>query len=213
MRVWKDNDPKASLMKRKRNLIVAAALKAFLNGGYADTSMDLIADGAGVSIKTIYRHFDDKNDLFMAVMKDACSGEMSDDPALARDWLSKAPRVGLTLAAIEYLRHALSVDQLALYRVILRDAGRFPELGKRYSQQVIEGTNQLFVDYLMMWSSSQGWKIIDPIGAANTFVGLLRSGWFESVLLGIAMTEETALLQHAKKAASMMLTLIESRKL
>ncbi len=213
MKTWQDDDPKASLMKRKRALIVNAAREAFLTGGYADTSMDGIAKEAGVSIKTVYRHFENKDDLFLAVMQSACSAEGNDSPAAPRDWPAKSPRVGLNLAAIEYLRHALSSEQLALYRVVLRDAGKFPELGKRYYKEVIEGRNVLMVDYLNRWSPSQGWRIKDPLKAADAFAGLLRSGWFESVLLGTAAIEETALLQHAKTAASQILTLIESRKL
>jgi AcrR family transcriptional regulator len=212
LKTWQDDDPKASLMKRKRALIVNAAREAFLTGGYADTSMDSIAKGAGVSIKTVYRHFENKDDLFMAVMQAACSVEGNESPA-PRDWPAKSPRTGLNLAAIEYLRHALSSEQLALYRVVLRDAGRFPELGKRYSKEVIEGRNALMVEYLNRWSPSQGWKIKDTLKVADAFAGLLRSGWFESVLLGTAAIEETALLQHAKSAASQILILIESRKL
>lgn len=213
MKTWQDNDPKASLMKRKRDLIVNAAREAFLNGGYADTSMDSIAKGAGVSIKTVYRHFENKDDLFIAVMQAACSTEAQDGPQMQRSWPEKAPRVGLNLAAVEYLRHALSTEQVALYRVVLRDAGRFPELGKRYSEEVIESRNKLFVEYLKRWSSSQTWKIKDLHGAANTFAGLLRSGWFESVLLGTEAVEEGALLRHAKAGTTQILILIESRVL
>lgn len=175
--------------------------------------MDSIAKGAGVSIKTVYRHFENKDDLFIAVMQAACSTEAHSDASVKRSWPDKAPRIGLNLAAIEYLRHALSTEQIALYRVVLRDAGRFPELGKRYSEEVIEGRNALIVEYLKRWSSPQGWRIKDIPGAANAFVGLLRSGWFEAVLLGTAEIEEKALLQHAKTAATQMVILIESRKL
>jgi len=69
------------------------------------------------------------------------------------------------------------------------------------------------VGYLKRWSSPQDWRIKDIPGAANAFVGLLRSGWFEAVLLGTAEIEEKALLQHAKTAATQMVILIESRKL
>jgi AcrR family transcriptional regulator len=110
LKIWKEDDPKASLMERKRALIVQAAREAFLTGGYADSSMDSIAKSAGVSIKTVYRHFENKDDLFIAVMQAACSVESKDKP---RDWPTKVPRVGLPLAAIEYLRHALSAEQLA----------------------------------------------------------------------------------------------------
>ena len=97
--------------------------------------------------------------------------------------------------------------------MVLRDAGRFPELGKRYSEEVIESRNKLFVEYLKRWSSSQAWRIKDLPGAANTFAGLLRSGWFESILLGTEAVEEAALLRHAKAGATKILILIESRVL
>jgi len=45
----------------------------------------------------------------------------------------------LPQAGAEYLRHILSQDQLALYRVVARDAHRFPELGWRY-QEATTGT-------------------------------------------------------------------------
>jgi AcrR family transcriptional regulator len=213
LKTWAADDPKASLMMRKRDLIVNAARDAFLNGGYADTSMDSIAKGAGVSIKTVYRHFENKDDLFVAVMRAACSSDIRGGAPAQRAWPDKAPRVALKLAAVEYLRHALSEGQVALYRVVLRDAGRFPELGKQYSQEVIEGRNTLIVEYLKRWGTSRGWKIKDPVGAANTFAGLLRSGWFEAILLGTESVQEYALLQHAKTGATQMLILLDSQAL
>jgi hypothetical protein len=48
---WTADNPKASLMKRKRAAIVDAARCAFLENGYASTPMDRIAAAAGVSIK------------------------------------------------------------------------------------------------------------------------------------------------------------------
>ncbi len=204
MKTWEADDPKAALMLRKRVLIVNAAREAFLAGGYAGTAMDAIAALAGVSIKTVYRHFDDKDDLFLAVMQAACSPAAGAE----RTWPHKAPRVGLRLAAVEYLRHALSEEQIALYRVVVRDAGRFPQLGKRYAEAVTEGRNALFAAYLKQWGPVEGWKVRSAVRAAEAFAGLLRAGWFESVVLGLAEVEEAALLQHAKTAAAQMLVLL-----
>ncbi len=200
-------------MSRKRALIVDAAHQAFLSGGYAQTSMDSIAKGAGVSIKTVYRHFENKDDLFSAVMQAACSAEPTEVSSTDHSWFEKPPRVGLLLGGATYLRHALSADQLALYRVVIRDAGRFPELGRRYTEEVVKARNAMMVAYLDRWSGSQGWKVKDPLGAANTFAGLLRSGWFEEVVLGAQEIEEVALLKHAKGVAKQMLILLESKEI
>ena len=71
-KTWSADNPKAALMARKRAVIVDAALKAFLEAGYAEASVNRIAAAAGVSIKTLYRHYDSKDDLFSAVMEAAC---------------------------------------------------------------------------------------------------------------------------------------------
>jgi AcrR family transcriptional regulator len=73
LKIWSDDNPKAALMERKRAAIVAAARQVFLENGYAQASMDRIAESAAVSVKTIYRHFENKDELFSAVMQ-AMSG-------------------------------------------------------------------------------------------------------------------------------------------
>ena len=72
VKTWSADNPKAALMARKRAAIVDAALAAFLGAGYAEASVNAIAASAGVSIKTLYRHFESKDELFAAVMQAAC---------------------------------------------------------------------------------------------------------------------------------------------
>ncbi len=191
---WSSDNPKASLMKRKRSAIVHAARKLFLEGGYAKTSMDSIADAAGVGIKTVYRHFENKDDLFSAVMRAACDPSAFDELSGKQQtrtkepeeaWLSKPPRTALVLAGIEYLEHVLSAEQLALYRVVTQDAHLFPELGKHYREQVVERRNDLFGRYLNRWAHAEKWKIKDSRAAANIFSGLLKAGIFDDALHGL----------------------------
>ena len=47
----------------KREAILSAALAAFLESGYAATSMDTVAGRAGVSKATVYAHFNSKDEL------------------------------------------------------------------------------------------------------------------------------------------------------
>lgn len=218
LRRWSSSNPKASLMSRKRLAIVLAARRAFLEGGYAETSMDSIAKAAGVGIKTVYRHFKDKDDLFSAVMQAACNpeafdpvsgrwAEPQDEPE--RPWFAKPPESALVAAGIEYLGHVLSDEQLALYRVVARDAHRFPELGKRYEQQVIERAHDIFVRYLTRWIPIEKWKIHDKHGAAKAFTALLRAEVYDRALLGHRPSERDVVAQ-ARGAAAKMLVLLRS---
>jgi hypothetical protein len=51
LKIWSDDNPKAALMERKRAAIVAAARQAFLENGYAQASMDRIAESAASALK------------------------------------------------------------------------------------------------------------------------------------------------------------------
>jgi len=223
LKTWTADNPKASLMKKKRAAIVDAARRAFLENGYASTSMDRIAAAAGVSIKTVYRHFDNKDDLFSAVMQAACRQDGGFDglvdepeerePSLERPWFSKPPRAALVMAGVEYLQHVLSAEQLALYRVVTQDAHRFPELGRRYREEVIEHRNALFARYLDRWAAAQKWKVRNRGRAANAFAGMLRAGLFEDALHGLRSFNESEILAQAQWAAKNMLVLLKSGNL
>ncbi len=209
-------------MRRKRSAIVHAARKLFLNSGYAKTSMDSIAEDAGVGIKTVYRHFENKDDLFSAVIKAACdpdafdalSGKAPEKPHEADEpWLSKPPRAALVMAGIEYLHHVLSEEQLALYRVVTQESHLFPELGKHYRKQVIERRVAAFVRYLDRWAPVENWKVKDKQEAARIFGGLLQAGIFEDALHGQRRIDESRIAGQARLAAARMLVLLNSRAL
>ena len=204
-------------MERKRAAIVAAARQAFLENGYAEAAMDRIAESAAVSVKTIYRHFENKDELFSAVMQAACRADSSipaerdDDasPAARFTWFEKGPRRGLAAAGRDYLRHLLSAEQLALYRVVTRDAHRFPELGRRYEKEVVATRTNIMSQYLTRWAPVENWRIKNPDRASSVFAALLRAGVFEEVLHGLRIPEERTIAQQARSAAELFSKLLQ----
>jgi len=210
VRVWSADNPKAALMARKRALLVDAAMKAFLEAGYAEASVNHIAAAAGVSIKTLYRHFESKDDLFSAVMQAACGNMPSDDSKEDQPpaWYAVPPAEALPLAGQDYLRHILSPNQLALYRVVVRDAHRFPELGRRYLE-VSAGTRDIvFANYLARWVEHEGWTVRDGREAAQIFAGLLKGRLLDNVLMGLTVPSEEVITDQALDAARSMLLLL-----
>jgi AcrR family transcriptional regulator len=217
---WSEDNPKAALMEQKRIAIVAAARRAFLDSGYAQTSMDAIAEFAQVSVKTIYRHFEDKDELFSAVMQAVChdngvpSGEQNvASLALRYPWFDDASVQGLMAGGKEYLDHVLSVEQLSLYRVVTRDAHRFPELGRRYQRDVVSGRTEIFVKYIERCARTNKWKVKSPQNAGNVFEALLRAGLFEHVLHGIRTFEKKDIVANARSVASVMWKLMQAEVL
>ncbi len=65
-----DHRPSVSGWQRKTDAIAAAALVLFARDGYERTSVDAIAAEAGVSKRTVYSHYGDKENLFISVLRD-----------------------------------------------------------------------------------------------------------------------------------------------
>ena len=57
----------------KRDGIIAAAVRAFFENGFAGTAIEQVAADAGVSKVTIYNHFGDKRALFTAAIETVCN--------------------------------------------------------------------------------------------------------------------------------------------
>jgi AcrR family transcriptional regulator len=220
MKQWSEENPKAALMEQKRTAIVTAARRAFLDGGYSQTAMDGIAEAAEVSVKTIYRHFENKDELFSAVMQAVCGDNgipTTDQNAAALTlrypWFNDASVHGLTAGGIEYLNHVLSDEQLSVYRMVTRDAHRFPELGRRYHGEVVSGRTEIFVKYVDHCARANNWKIKSPRKAGNLFEALLRAGLFEEALHGIRRRKRAEIVAHARSAATVMWKLMQANTL
>ena len=206
---------KAELIAEKDRAIVLAARENFLRDGFAGASMDAIAKSAGVSVKTIYGHFSNKDELFSKVMVGACTdnlfaGDIPSEDSLGQRfaWFSKATQQGLFEAGKEYLRHLLSEDELALYRAVTRDAARFPELGRQYQKTIARGRTGILIAYLRSIFRRKNWIRRDAVQDAATYEGLLRAQIFEEALHGLSSVSFDTIEEHASFASRTMWTLL-----
>jgi hypothetical protein len=102
---------------------------------------------------------------------------------------------------------------LALYRVVARDAHRFPELGRRY-QEVTTGTRDaIFAGYLDLWADREGWVVRDKQTAVDVFAGLLKAGIFDETLLGQHQPSNDEIVDQAQAAAQNMILLFGAKRL
>ena len=211
---------KAGLIAEKDRAIVLAARESFLRDGFAGASMDAIANSAGVSVKTIYSHFSNKDDLFSKVMVGACTEnlfgeEIPSEETLRQQfaWFSKATQQGLFEAGMAYLEHLLSEDELALYRAVTHDAGRFPELGRQYQLTIARGRTGILITYLRSVSRKKGWTGRDASQDAASYEGLLRTRIFEETLHGLLRVTSDAIQKQAALASrTMWILLAEDHK-
>jgi TetR/AcrR family transcriptional repressor of mexJK operon len=145
MKSWPADHPKAKILARKREAILAAARRQFLANGYDGTSMDAIAEAAGVSIMTLYRHAKSKDELFAAVIAIACGpDEYEAQAAMASMTLEDI----LTAAALAFQEKLTSGETAALLRAVMAEQGRFPELSTVAYRGVV-GHLEAFVERLL----------------------------------------------------------------
>lgn len=60
---------------KKRNMILEGAIKGYMEYGYKNVSMDIIAELAGVSKKTVYNHFKSKENVILTIISEYLEGK------------------------------------------------------------------------------------------------------------------------------------------
>ncbi len=167
----------------KQRDIASAATRLFMAQGYADVSMDAIARAAGVSKATLYAYFASKERLFASLVGEACrvsgpaSVELSDGETDVRATLS-------TLAD-RTLHFMLEERSLAIYRVVIAEAARFPELGRAFYERGPAISRRALTAWLERQMVGGKLRAADPGIAAEQFTGLLRTHLQMRALLGI----------------------------
>ena len=126
---------------RKRRAIMEAATTLFLRDGYRYTSMDQVAAEAAVSKQTVYKQFAGKEQLF----RDIVLGVTDNAEAIITDMTSVLRTKGvashaelqavLTDLARRYIDGVLQPRVLALRRLIIAEAERFPDLARAYFEK------------------------------------------------------------------------------
>ncbi len=106
--------------------MLQTATTLLLRDGYASTSMEAVAAASGVSKRTLYRYHPDKPALLRAVV--AALIETWRPPFDAETATSDDLAGSLLRLARRMLQVALTPEALALHRLAVSEAARFPEI-------------------------------------------------------------------------------------
>jgi AcrR family transcriptional regulator len=133
-RKWRVDDPRRLRMAEKRASILRAARPIVLRDGLGGTTLDRVAAEGGIAKMTLYRHFPSKDALFEGLVTAMCDymREGLENAPLPGDDKTPAERLAEELHA--FTAALLDPDALALYRVIVADGWRFPDLARVFDQ-------------------------------------------------------------------------------
>jgi TetR/AcrR family transcriptional repressor of mexJK operon len=156
----------------KRLAILSGATRMFLAHGYRHASMDKIAQAAPVSKATLYKHFDSKNSLLVAVISGLCGALLQTmtqvilEPEDVENNLTK-----IATSAVELI---FAEDALAIYRLVVAESPEFPELGQLFYQSGPQSVLMQLEDYFRLLNAGGNFNITDPVFAADAFFSMLK---------------------------------------
>ncbi len=174
--------------------------------GYERSSVDQIAERAGVSKATLYNHFRDKKALFVA----AFSGEADALREEVRCMLHREP-VGAVAPALQavgerLLALVLAPATVAVDRHAAAEVARFPELGQMLFDRGPGAMYPVIADYLRRWHDRGALRLDDPHTAAIHFVLLCHGDLVVRSQLGVLPDPlEPAITLTVQRAVSMFL--------
>lgn len=194
---------------RKPAQILKAAHDVFREQGYSAASMDAIAREAGVSKATLYAHFASKEDLFAAVTSEACRAQfnrLAEPAALEGDIREVLTEVGGKL-----LRFLLSPKVNKVYRNVVAEAARFPDLGRiLYQSGPGQGRGDL-ARFLAAATARGELTVTDPELAAEQFSGLILGHMKLRLELGFEVPDEDVIERHLRSGIDVFLRAYSTR--
>jgi AcrR family transcriptional regulator len=117
--------------------ILAAALDEFAEQGYGGAGHAGAAARAGVVKGLIYHYFPGKAELFTAVVRSCIQPVFAEAEALVAAHAGSKEALLRQLIELAYARVAAEEREAVLFKLLLAEAGRFPELGAFYRAEVL----------------------------------------------------------------------------
>lgn len=169
--------------------------------GYGAASMDQIASEAGVSKQTVYSHFGAKDALFEEIVSGKCEELMGTNGVRVAE--NDAPEVVLFDTAKVFMTVVLNEESITLYRIILAECGRFPELAVAFYRAGPTSAVERLSKYLSAMAAQGKLSIDDPKAAASMFFAMLRGELYLQRILGLRdMPDEAEVEANARDVAT-----------
>lgn len=161
-------------LQGKLGQIHLAARTLFLRQGYGNTNMDAVARLANVSKSTLYSHFENKAQLFGAVIAQLRQRLSS---ALLSISTSEGDDVAQSLRQLgqQFLRYVLDPETITLFRVVIGETDKFPELGREVWQSGHQEIQRIVAEFLQKSAERGALSVTDTTLAAKQFLLLCKS--------------------------------------
>lgn len=174
--------------------LLEAAGRLFMELPYEAVSTDAIAREAKVSKATLYAHFSSKENLFATLIGTRCS-RIADDVAGSSSDIRDVEQA-LRQFGCQFVDMLEKVDTMPLYRSVVSQVARFPELGTLFYEAGPRRFERRLADFLAEATRRGLLRVADPGLGAIQFIHLMAGDVPARGLLGIAPNEPEATRQR-----------------
>ena len=163
--------------------ILDAAFGVFGARGFHQATLDDVARQAGITKGTIYLYFPSKAALFTAMLKARITAVIpSADAADGRASPSLEGR--LTAVGRDVYRFLSSPAYLTMFRTVVSEVARFPEVAAQVYQEGVLAANRRFATVIRAAVRSGEFRDVDAMIAARAFIGMFLIFAVSQRLLG-----------------------------
>jgi AcrR family transcriptional regulator len=157
-------EPTAPSRQRRKEArpaeLMAAALELFVSKGFAATRLDDVAAHAGVTKGTLYLYFDSKEALFKAVIQQGIIPILEQDAELVNSFSGTSAEL-LQRLVLNWWQRVSDTPLGKISRIMMAEAGNFPDLAGFYSHKVIIRGRQVLRQVLMRGMASGEFRVLD----------------------------------------------------
>lgn len=174
---------RTSRQELRREEILSAARDVFFASGFAGASVDAVIARIGGSKRTIYAYFGNKEQLFATVVEEIsrrAMGSLAEDDGFH-------PELEATLQDMgrRYIAVILSPDALQLYRTVVAEGSRFPQLAKVFFETGPGRASANLAQAFERMATRWGLHGQDHQQLAEHFLGMIRDDLHLKVVLGL----------------------------
>ena len=155
----------------RRQQIIEAALRVFSTKGFHKaTNKDIAEAAGGISPGLIYWYFKDKEDLFVSIVRErAAILQLADHP---EQLMELPPAEGLALIGRTYLSIFRVPGNVALVRIVVGEAIRFPQMAEMFVKLVGQRFLGLISQYLQHQVDLGRLRPHNTMIAGRSFIGM-----------------------------------------
>jgi TetR/AcrR family transcriptional repressor of mexJK operon len=197
-----EREPAArSRLETRRLAFLNAANAAFLEKGYANTTLGDIIAKSGGSRQTLYALFGGKQGLFEAIVIERNAEIFR--PFSAEGQLDRAPEEVLVEIGIRYVQTVLAPDALGVFRLVVAEGPSTRELSEQFWALGPGRTITAFESYFAEQTRRGVLNLPDAKEAARQFQGILLGNFHMQCLLGVCEIPSPEEIEASVKTAVM----------